>query len=224
MVSKMATQTDSDIQLDVMDEIRWDARLMATDIGVGVKNGVVSLSGWVDSYHKKIAAEEAAFRVRGTLAVANEIDVRLPSSAERTDAELAQTVLNALKWDTTIPTGTLEVTVSKGWVTIKGTVEYGYLKVDADRVVQRIAGVRGVTNQITIRSTLKPIDIKERIEKALVRNAQTDAQSITVETKEHHVILRGTVRSYAEKIAAEQTAWSAPGVRSIENNLIIQPF
>ena len=194
----ISTRTDEDIQADVLDELKWDTHVRPNEIGVAVKDGIVTLTGWVDSYLKKIHAEEAAHRVPGVKAVANDIEVRLPSSAERTDADLAAAVLNALKWDAAIPTGTLDVTVSKGWVTLKGEVEYAFQKRDAERAVQRLSGVKGVGNLIVVKPHLSPTDLKQQIERALIRNAETDASHITVEVQGSKVILHGTVRSYAE--------------------------
>ncbi len=162
--------------------------------------------------------------MRGVKAVANDIEVRLPGSAERTDADLAKAGLNALRWEAAIPAGKLDVTVSQGWVTLKGEVEYAFQKRDAERVVQRLSGVKGVTNLITIKPPVSPTDLKQQIERALIRNAETDARNITVEVQGSKVILRGTVRSYAEKQAAEDTAWAAPGVSEVENYIMISPM
>ena len=220
----ISTRTDEDIQADVLDELKWDTHVRPNEIGVAVKEGIVTLTGWVDSYLKKIHAEEAAHRVPGVKAVANDIEVRLPSSAERTDADLAAAVLSALKWDAAIPAGTLDVTVSQGWVTLKGEVEYAFQKRDAERAVERLSGVKGVSNLITIKSLLSPTDLKQKIEKALVRNAETDAKHITVEVQGSKVILYGTVRSYAEKQAAADAAWSAPGVSEVDNRIVVSPI
>ncbi|MFL5658437.1 MAG: BON domain-containing protein [Ktedonobacteraceae bacterium] len=217
----VSTRTDEQIQADVLEELKWDTRVRPNEIGVAVKDGVVTLTGWVDSYLKKIAAEEAAHRVRGVKAVANDIEVRLPTSSERTDADLAKAALNALEWEAAIPADKLDVTVSKGWVTLKGEVEYGFQKRLAERVVERLSGVKGVTNLIAVKPRLSPEDLKQNIEKALVRNAETDARRITVEVEGSKVILRGTVRSYAEKKAAEDAAWAAPGVSEVENRIVI---
>jgi len=217
----VSTRTDEQIQADVLEELKWDTRVRPNEIGVAVKDGIVTLTGWVDSYLKKIAAEEAAHRVRGVKAVANDIEVRLPTSSERTDADLAKAALNALEWEAAIPADKLDVTVSKGWVTLKGEVEYGFQKRLAERVVERLSGVKGVTNLITVKPRLSPEDLKQNIEKALVRNAETDARRITVEVEGSKVILRGTVRSYAEKKAAEDAAWAAPGVSEVENRIVI---
>jgi osmotically-inducible protein OsmY len=217
-------RTDEQIQQDVLDELKWDSRVQVNEIGVAVKDGIVTLTGWVDSYMKKLAAEAAAHRVHGVKAVANDIEVRLPGSAERTDADLAKAVLDALRWDAAVPTDKIDVTVSHGWVTLKGEVEFGFEKRDAERAVQRLSGVKGVTNLITVRPHPLPTDLKQNIEKALIRNAETDAQHITVEVEGSKVILRGTVRSYAEKKAAEDTAWSAPGVTEVENRIVVSPI
>jgi osmotically-inducible protein OsmY len=220
----VSIRTDEAIQTDVLEELKWDTRVRPNEIGVAVKDGIVTLTGWVDSYLKKMAAEEAAHRVPGVKAVVNEIEVRLPGSAERTDHDLAKAVLNALRWDAAIPTGKVDVTVSQGWVTLKGEVEYAFQKRDAERAVQHLAGVKGVTNLIVVKPPVSPTDLKQQIERALIRNAETDARRITVEVEGSKVILRGTVRSYAEKQAAEDTAWASPGVTEVDNHIMVSPM
>ena len=214
-------RTDEQIQTDVLEELKWDSRVRPNEIGVAVKDGIVTLTGWVDSYLKKMAAQEATHRVRGVKAVANDIEVRLPGFAERTDADLAAAVLGALKWDAAIPAGKVDVTVSQGWVTLKGEVDHYFQKRDAEPAIERISGVRGVSNLLTVKPQLVPQDLKSQIQKALVRNAQTDASRITVEVQGSEVILRGTVRSYAEKKAAEETACSASGITEVDNRILV---
>ena len=218
-------RTDEQIQTDVLEELQWDTRVRPNEIGIAVKDGIVTLTSWVDSYLKKIAAQEAAHRVRGVKAVVNDIEVHLPSSAERTDADLVAAVLNALKWDAAIPAGKVDVTVSQGWVTLKGEVDHGFQKRDALRAICRLSGVKGITNLMLVKPRVLPTDLKQQIERALLRNAQTDARTITVEMEGSRVILRGTVRSYAEKQAAEDTAcWSAPGVTEVDNRIVVSPI
>ena len=213
-------RSDEEIQREVLAELKWDARVQPNEIGVIVKGSVVTLTGWVDSYFKKWAAEEAAHRVRGVMAVANDIEVRLSIDKERTDADIAAAI-HALEWEALIPPGKINVTVSKGWVTLKGEVEWQFQKEDAERVVRRITGVKGVTNLIAVRPRLAPSQLKEKIEQALVRSAETDAQRITVEVQGSKVILKGTVRSWAERQEAERVAWSAPGVTAVENHIAV---
>lgn len=222
-VQSATRRSDAQIQEDVLEELRWDGRVHPNEIGISVKDGIVTLSGWVDSYPKRWTAQEAALRVVGVKAVANDVEVHLPSAAERTDTDLAQAVLTALTWDAGLSTSGMHVTVSHGWVTLKGTVDVPFQREQAERVVHHLAGVKGVSNLLAVRTIAPvPLDVKQRIERALLRNAETDARRITVEVHGHTVILKGAVRSYAERRAAEGSALSAPGITEVENQILVQ--
>jgi osmotically-inducible protein OsmY len=220
MATATLIRTDQEIQKDVMAELRWDAQIQPNEIGVAVKDGVVTLTGWVDSYLKKWSAEDAARRVAGVKAVANDLEVKL--ATERTDPDIAAAAVHALEWDTSVPTGKVQVIVSKGWVTLRGEVEWQYQRQSAESVVRRLAGVRGVTNLITVKPSTTPSELKKKIEDALIRNAQVDAKNITVEVQGSKAILRGTVRAWVEKEEAERVAWSAPGITSVDNRITLE--
>jgi osmotically-inducible protein OsmY len=219
MTTATLTHTDEQIRTDVIDELKWDPQVQANEIGVSVKDGVVTLTGWVDSYLKKWRAEEDVLRLAGVKAVANDIEVKL--ATERTDSDIAAAAVRSLEWDAGIPAGKITVSVSKGWVTLKGDVEWQYHKLDAERVVRRLWGVKGVTNLIAVKPEATPSELKRKIEQALLRSAEIDAKSITVEVEGSKAILRGKVRSWAEKRQAEQAAWLAPGITSVENKIDI---
>jgi osmotically-inducible protein OsmY len=217
MTTATFARTDQEIQTDVLAELRWDLGTPAKDIGVAVKDGVVTLTGTVDTYLNKWRAEQAAHHVTGVTAVANDVTVR--TIGERTDSDIAAAAVHALKWNTSIPADKIHVTVDKGWVTIKGEVEWQYQKQEVERVIRPLWGVKGVSNLITVKPLASPADLKRKIEDALVRSAQVDAKNITVEVQGSKAVLKGRVRSWAEREEAERTAWLAPGIAAVDNQI-----
>lgn len=215
-------KSDVQIQQEVLRELRWDTRVDATEIGVTVHTGVVTLTGTVGSWAKRAAAEEAAHRVAGVHDVANDVQVKLPSSLERTDSEIAEAVRHALEWDVFVPDTRIQSTVSDGRVTLGGTVDTAAEREDAGRAVRNLAGVRGVVNKIRVAPAVRlPGDVKKAIEEALERRAQHEAKRIEVQVEEGRVILRGHVRSWAEKEAIVGAVGHAPGVQTVEDRLHI---
>ena len=219
MPTATMTRTDREIQTDVLAELRWDYSIQANEIGVAVKDGVVTLTGTVDTYLKKWKAEEAAHRVSGVVAVANDINVR--TLGERTDADIAAAAVHALKWNSSVPADKIQVTVDKGWVTLQGEVEWQYQKLEAERAVRGLWGAKGVSNLIVVKPVASPSDLKKKIEDALIRTAQVDASNITVEVQGSKAILKGRVRSWAERKEAERQAWLAPGIISVDNQITL---
>ncbi len=214
--------SDEVIQRNVLEQLKWDARVAPNEIGVTVKGGVVTLVGSIDSYWKKWNAEEIALKVAGVKAVANELEVKLPSSAERTDADIARAIALTLEYAPDV-SSSVKAVVNDGWVTLTGEVDWNYQREAAERRVRDVTGVKGVINKITLKATPRPQveDIKHRIEQALLRTAETDAKNIQVITEDGRVILKGKVHSWNEKQEAKIEAWLAPGVRDVVDELQI---
>ena len=213
--------SDSEIKMNVEQELRWDPDIDSTDVAVAVKNGVVTLSGYVRSYAQKLRAEQDAKRVTGVAAVANDIEVRLPYINQRPDPDIARDAVAALQRALPYSSEHITVTVQDGWITLEGDLEWNYQRDRAQRAVQHVRGVKGVIDLITLKPRATPFEIRQRIEDALKRRAALDATSITVETSGSEVTLRGRVRSWAERDDAERAAWAAPGVTRVENRLIV---
>lgn len=217
-------KTDAELKSDVLSELKYEPSVKVTDIGVLVKNGTVTLNGYADSYGKKWEAVSAVKRVSGVKAVADEIEVNLPNSPHRTDADIASAAVSQIDWSTTIPVGTVVVTVRDGWLTLDGEVEWRYQKDSAMKVVRHLAGVKGVSNLILIKPRVAVKEIETDIKSAFERNAVVEAKKIQVETSGNKVTLRGIVRNYAELEEAERVAWAAPGVLSVDNQLEVEFF
>lgn len=216
-------RSDSDIRRDVEDELRWDPDIDPTDIAVNVNNGIVTLTGFVRSYMQKYQAETDAKRVAGVIGVVNDIEVRLPGVDERPDPEIARDAIAQIKSELPYSWERIRVIVNKGWLTLEGEVEWNYQRERAEAAVRRIRGIKGITNSIEVKPRVAPTEIRRKIEEALRRAAEIDASRITVETNGGEVILRGSVRSWAERQEAERAAWAAAGVTKVENRIIVTP-
>jgi len=214
--------SDADVRRNVETELTWEPSVSSANaIGVGVQDGVTTLSGYVASYAEKWAAERAAERVSGVTAVVNNLDVRIPSSFLRTDEEIAAAAVNALRWNLSVPDGRVKVAVEAGWLTLDGDVDWQYQRDAAETAVRYLAGVKGVSNLIDIKSPVDQVVVSADIEAALRRSAEVDAQRIGVLVDGHAVTLTGTVRSYAERREAERAAWASPGVYSVDDRISI---
>lgn len=218
----MKIEDDAKLQHSVLQELEWDPSIDASKIGVAASDGVVTLSGYVSTYADKMAAERVAKRVYAVRAVVNKIDVKLLGTGP-TDIDIAAAAVNALKWDSSVLADHFKITVSNGWVTLEGETEWWFQKDAAERAIQNLSGVKGIINNVKIKAQIEPEAIKDNIEAAIQRSAELDARRISVEVEDRRVILRGNVRSWAEREAAQKLAWSAPGVMVVENAIEVTP-
>ena len=214
---------DKEIERALIEELEWDPDLDATDIAVSVNSGVVTLAGFVKSYTDKYEAEAATKRVNGVVGLANDIEVRIPSIDERPDPDIARDAVASIKSQLPISWERIKVVVRSGWVTLEGQVEWRYQRMTAESAVRRIKGVKGITNSIALKPQVEPKEIRRKIKEAFHRNAQIEADGITVEANGGEVILKGTVGSWIERDEAERTAWSAPGVIKVEDRIVVSP-
>jgi osmotically-inducible protein OsmY len=216
-------KSNSEIENDVKEELAWNPDLDPKDIAVSVDSGVVTLAGFVKSYTEKYEAEAAAKRVAGVVAVANDLEVRMPAVDERPDPDIARDAVAALKSQLPVSYEKIKVIVKNGWITLEGEAEWQYQRQTSESAVRRIKGVKGVTNSILLKPAVKPTEIKKKIQDAFRRNAELDANRIVVEANGSEVILKGSVRSWVEREEAERAAWAAPGVTNVEDRLVVTP-
>ena len=212
-------QRPEDVRFDVQAELEWEPSIDATGIGVGVQDGAVTLTGHVRTYSEKIAAEKAAKRVRGVVTVANDLEVH-PKGSPRDDTDLAAAISKALRSNFNVPAG-IQAVVSNGWVTLSGTADWDYQRRAAFNMARHQDGVRGVSNDITLKPRTTPAEVKGRIEEAFRRSAQIDADHVSVDVNGSTATLKGTVRTWSERAEAEHAAWAAPGVTRVVNNLAV---
>jgi osmotically-inducible protein OsmY len=213
---------DKQLRQAIMDELEFDPRIEAANIGVAVDDGIVTLSGHVSSYVEKVAAEKAARRVKGVRALAEELAVRYPSDKKTADDEIAKRAVKILEWYDLVPQHALQVTVQRGWIVLSGDVMWQYQRKAAENAVRKLSGIEGVVNNIVIRPAVYPSDVKKRIEDALSRHAEIEARDIRVTVREGKVSLDGKVDSLEERHAVENAAWSVAGVRSVDDRLMIE--
>jgi len=212
---------DFDLRQDVLDELDFDPSINAAQIGVAVEKGIVTLSGHVSSYAEKIAAERIALRVRGVRGVAQEIEVRYPDEKKDADDEIAQRAAKILEWDSGVPLNKIKVKVERGYITLSGAVDWQFQRKAAETAVHKLSGVRGVINTIVVHPSVDAFDIKRRIENALKRNAELEADEIRVTASDGRVTLEGKVHAWSEREIAQQAAWAAPGVVSVDDRLTL---
>jgi osmotically-inducible protein OsmY len=215
-------KNDNEVQDDVMHELHWEPSVKAAGIGVSAKDGVITLTGSVESYSEKLAARNAAGRVFGVKAIADELEVRLPDYNKRTDEDLARSVANAIAWNAKIPKDCVKAVVQDGWVTLEGEVNWQYERHAAEEAVHHLRGVLGISNEIVVKPLVQMVEVTGKIISAFERNARFDARKIKVDARGNTIILNGSVRSFAEREDAELAAWSTPGVSEVENNLTVK--
>lgn len=214
-------KTNEQLQRDVMDELKWDPMIAASEIGVAVKDGIVTLSGYVDNYSKKYAAEKAAKRINGVVAVAEDIEVRFNKAGRHDDTAIAEAILNAFKWSNLVPESKLKVKVDDGWVTLEGTVDWQFQKDAAYKTIRDIEGVKSIINSIKLKPRLEKDDVEKTIRQALHRRANVNADNIRVYTEGSKVILSGKASTWNERREVEKAVWSSPGVIEVEDNIDI---
>ena len=212
---------DKDLRDRVERQLDWEPEITSTDIGVGANDGVVTLTGFVNTYAEKLAAERVTQRTYGVRAIANDIEVK--PIFKKTDTDIASAALNALQARVDVPEEKIKVTVKEGWITLEGTVDWYYEKNAAEFAVKYLSGVRGVTDNIRVKPQVSTIEVKDKIEEALKRNAEVDARRISVEASNGKVTLTGNVHSWFEKDEAETAAWAAPGVTQVTNQIAVVP-
>ncbi len=215
-------KTDAQLKRDVTAELEWEPSINASHVGVAVNDGVVTLTGHLDTFAEKYAIERAVQRVAGVKAIAVELDVKLDPGHKRSDSEIAVAAESAFKWHSLVPADRIQVKVEKGWVTLKGEVDWNYQRESAEKAVRPLTGVVGVSNAITLKVTTTPANVAKRISEALARHAEHEAKHIEVLVDGSVVTLRGRVDSWAERTAAYGAAWSAPGVLSVVNEIKVQ--
>lgn len=212
---------DSTLRQDIIDELEFEPSLDAASIGIAVEKGIVTLTGHVANYTEKVTARDVVQRVKGVRGIADRLEIRLMNQKKTADDEIAARAIAIIDWDTTIPESDVQVVVSKGWITLKGDVDWQYQRESAEHAVRKLSGVSGVSNLITVRKRPQPADVKSRIEAALRRNAEIEANAIRVSVHDSSIVLEGHVHSWSERRAAQNAAWSVPGIAFVDDRLSV---